>query len=169
MSVVEIRKYPDPRLRKKCKPVVEITPEIYKLIANLIDTMYSESGVGLAASQVGVPLRICVIDVRPGGKNKPYILINPQITKKKGVLMEHEGCLSFPGVSQIVKRARNVRVEAINEKGIPVVIEGDELLGRALQHEIDHLDGKVFIQRMPLWKRIKVLLEIKKRKKAGLW
>jgi peptide deformylase len=169
MSMLKIRKYGDPVLRKKCRHIDEITLEVAKLASDMLETMYANRGVGLAACQVGVPVRMCVIDVRPEGNKKPLILINPRIISKKGVFTEVEGCLSFPGIAAEIKRHRHVKVNAINEKGLPVVIEGRDLLSKALQHEIDHLDGKVFIARLPLLKKFRVQYEIRKRKKAGQW
>lgn len=169
MSVLKICKYGDPVLRKKCKPVSELNPELNKLITNMLDTLYAVPGVGLAANQVGVPLRVCVIDVKPGGRKQPLVLINPVIRDKKGKVVEEEGCLSFPGLSAKVKRFKDVRVEAVNEHGMPVVIEGSDLLARALQHEIDHLEGKAFIDYLTLFRKLKLKAEIRKRKKEGNW
>jgi peptide deformylase len=169
MSLLEIKKYPDKVLRKKCKIVKEITPEIKKLIKDMQDTMYAAPGVGLAACQVGEPLRIVVIDPTPREKHQPIALINPKFVKKEGRRSEDEGCLSLPGLSTKVKRYAKVAVEAVNEKGLPVVVEGDELVARVLQHEIDHLDGIVFIDHLPWWQKIKVKREINKRRKQGTW
>ncbi|MBN1822805.1 MAG: peptide deformylase [Endomicrobiales bacterium] len=169
MSLLEIRKFPEPVLKKKCKNVAELTPKVEKLIRDMFETMYFASGVGLAASQVGVPLRICVIDTRPRGKKQPMVLINPKLVSKKNKIYEEEGCLSFPGIVARIKRHKDVKVEAVDEKGMPVVIEGSGLLGRAIQHEMDHLDGKVFIDYLPWWTRRRIRGEIKKRKKEGTW
>ncbi|MCB4792109.1 MAG: peptide deformylase [Elusimicrobia bacterium] len=169
MSILKIYKYGEPILKKKCLPVKEITPEIKKLAGDMLETMYINNGVGLAASQVGVPDRICVIDVRPEGKRKPLVLINPKITDKSGKMLEEEGCLSFPGIAASIKRHKNVKVSAINENGMPVIVEGAGLLSKALQHELDHLDGKVFISRLPIYKKLHVQYLIRKRKKLGEW
>ncbi|MBN1622185.1 MAG: peptide deformylase [Endomicrobiales bacterium] len=169
MSILKIRKYGDSVLRKKCKPIKQITPEIKKLISDMFDTMYANSGVGLAASQVGVPLRLLIIDTKPAGKKQPLVLINPRIIRKSGKIYEVEGCLSFPGIATEIKRYKNVTVNAINEEGLPIIVEGKELLSRAIQHEIDHLEGIVFTKRMPLLKRFKIQYEIRKRKKQGMW
>jgi peptide deformylase len=169
MSVLKIHKYGEPVLKKKCLPVKEITPQIKELIADMLETMYANMGLGLAANQVGALDRICVIDVRPEGKRKPIVLINPKIVEKKGVVTEEEGCLSFPGIAAEIKRNRNVKVSAINETGMPIVVEAKDMLSKALQHELDHLDGIVFINKLPFYKKIKVQYEIRKRKKNGEW
>jgi len=169
MSRLAIRKYGDPVLKQKCKPVEKITPKIKELLADMLETMYAAPGVGLAANQVGVSLRMCVIDVRPEGVRQPLILINPKIVSKSGAVKEEEGCLSLPGFTAMVKRSKEVRVEAVNEKGMPVVINGKDLLSRALQHEIDHLDGKIVMDYLPLWEKMVVKKEIKRRKKEGAW
>ncbi|OGS18602.1 MAG: peptide deformylase [Elusimicrobia bacterium RIFOXYA2_FULL_50_26] len=169
MSKLAIRKYGDPVLKQKCKPVEKITPKIKELLADMLETMYAAPGVGLAANQVGVSLRMCVIDVRPEGVRQPLILINPKIVSKSGAVKEEEGCLSLPGFTAMVKRSKEVRVEAVNEKGMPVVINGKDLLSRALQHEIDHLDGKIVMDYLPLWEKMVVKKEIKRRKKEGAW
>lgn len=169
MSILKICKYGDPVLKKKCKPVAELNQDIKKLAADMLETMYAAPGAGLAANQVGVPLRMCVIDVKPDGRRQPLVLINPVIKEKKGRMTDDEGCLSFPGISAMVKRFRNIKVEAVNEKGMPVVVEGSDLLARALQHELDHLDGKVFIDYLTLFKKMQIKSEIRKRKKAGTW
>ena len=169
MSVKKIYKYGEAVLRKKCAPVERITPEIKKLIDDMFDTMYKAPGAGLAASQVGVPLRVCVIDVSPEGKRQPVALINPKIIHKKGKVVQEEGCLSFPGLFAEVKRFDNIRVQAINEKALPYEIECSGILSRAIQHELDHLDGKLFIDYLSFFKRRKLVKEIKNRKKSGNW
>lgn len=167
--LLPIRKYGDPVLVRPAKPVAAVDDEIRRLIPVMLRTMYAEPGIGLAAPQVGVSLRLMVVDVAPEGKSQPLVLINPVIEKKKGRIRSEEGCLSFPGIQVTVPRAAWVRVAAVDEKGAPVVVEGDGLLSRCLQHEMDHLDGVVMIDHLSLAKRLKVLWEIRKRKKAGLW
>jgi peptide deformylase len=169
MAKLNIRKYGDPVLRKKCKPVTEINEDINRLIRDMLETLYQAPGIGLAANQVGVPLKLCVIDVKPGGRREPLVLINPVITGKKGRAHEEEGCLSFPGLSAKVKRASEVRVEAVNEKGLPIIVEGREVMARCLQHEIDHLEGKVFLDYLPFLQKLKFKREIQKLKKEGGW
>jgi peptide deformylase len=169
MSLLKIRKLGDPVLKKKCKPVKEITPEIKQLAADMLETMYAAPGVGLAASQVGVPVRICVIDTKPEGNRAPIVLINPRIILKKGKVLEEEGCLSLPGISAKVKRFSEVSVEGVNEKGFPVSVSGRGMLSRVLQHEIDHLEGRVFIDYLSWWARQKLMREIRKKRKLEGW
>lgn len=146
-----------------------IDAEIQKLVRDMFQTMYDAPGVGLAANQIGVSLALAVIDVQPDGKKSPLVLINPKIVKLKGRLFEEEGCLSIPGFLAKVKRYAYAQVLALNEKGLPVTYAGEGLLARALQHETDHLNGKFYIDHLPLFKRWKIKTEIGKRKKSGLW
>jgi len=169
MSILKIRKLGDPALKKKCKPVAEITPEIKQLAADMLETMYDAPGMGLAACQVGVPLRVCVIDTKPGGRSAPIVLINPKIVSKRGSIVDEEGCLSLPGIVAKVRRYTDVNVEAVNDKGFPVSVAGKGLLSKALQHEIEHLDGKVFIDNLSWLKKQKLLLEIRKKRKLEGW
>ena len=170
MSVLSIRKYGDPILRQKCEEVKEITPEIRQLIRDMIETMHAAPGAGLAASQVGVPLRICVIDISPSDRpRRPMALINPRITAKSERVEEEEGCLSLPGLVTMVKRYRSVTVEATNDKGFPLKFQGTDLLARALQHEIDHLDGKMYVDYLSLLGRKRFEQVIKKKRKEAGW
>ncbi|AGC68341.1 peptide deformylase Def [Thermoclostridium stercorarium subsp. stercorarium DSM 8532] len=141
MAIRQIRKKGDEILRKKSKPVKEINDRINELIDDMLDTMYDANGVGLAAPQVGVLKRICVIDVGEG----PIVLINPEkIEESAEQVVDIEGCLSIPGVYGEVKRPERVVVKALNRKGESFTIEGTGLLARALCHEMDHLDGILF-------------------------
>lgn len=145
MAELKIVEYPNPILLKKTEPILDVKKaSIKKLISDMLETMEENNGVGLAAPQVGKSLRLCVIRV----EDETYILINPRITYKS-YLKEiwEEGCLSFPGKFIPVKRHKKVRVKAKNELGEEVTLKADGLLSRALQHEIDHLDGKVFIEK----------------------
>lgn len=169
MAILKIKKYGDPILRKKAKPVAEIDAGVKKLVRDMFETMYEAPGAGLAATQVGVPLRVCVIDVKPEGRRQPIALINPVIKSKKGKVFQDEGCLSFPGLSAKVKRCAEVKVEAVNEHGMPVEVDGKEILAIALQHELDHLDGKVFLDYLPFLQKLKLKREIRRRKKEGTW
>lgn len=153
MAELKIVEYPNPILLKKTEPVLDVKKaSIKKLISDMLETMEKNNGVGLAAPQIGKSLRLCVIRV----ENETYILINPRVTYKS-YLKEiwEEGCLSFPGKFIPVKRHKKVRVKAQNELGEEITLKAAGLLSRALQHEIDHLDGKVFIEK-----------EIKVRKKT---
>ncbi len=140
---LEIRKNGDPILREKCKPVIVIDEEIKKLASDMLETMYSADGVGLAAPQVGINKRMFVIDVGNG----PLVMINPRILLRIGEENGREGCLSIPGLWGEVARAQKIDVEAMNLQGDKVRIEGDSLLARAIQHEFDHLNGILFIDK----------------------
>jgi len=141
MAIREIRKKGDEVLRKKSKPVKEINDKVKELIDDMIETMYHANGVGLAAPQVGVLKRICVIDVGEG----PIVLINPEkIEESEEQIQDIEGCLSIPGIYGEVKRPERVVVKALNKEGDPYTVEGTGLLARALCHEMDHLDGILF-------------------------
>lgn len=169
VNLLKIRKYGDPVLRKKAAPVTEVTDELRKTIFSMFRTMYAEPGVGLAAPQVGVSLRLMVMDVAPEGKSRPMVFINPKIEETKGRLTMEEGCLSFPDIFAKISRPEWVRVSALNEKGLPVTVSGGGLLARCILHEIDHLDGKLMIDRMTLPARLKAQWDIRRRKKAGTW
>lgn len=148
MTILKIQKYGADCLRKPSKEVSKISKKIQKLIEDMVDTMYANDGVGLAAPQVGENLRIFVIDITdPKEAPDPIIFINPKIVKKNGATNSYEGCLSFPQMYTNVRRYSNITVKATNFDGKPFVIEakGGELLSRAIQHEFDHLDGLLFI------------------------
>jgi peptide deformylase len=155
MAVLEIKKYPERVLKEKATPVADIDSEIQRLIDDMIETMYAAPGIGLAAPQVGVSKRIIVIDVsvKEGEKTPLIVLINPEIITAQGEIESEEGCLSLPGYITTIKRAERVTVEGLNRDGVKIRIEGDGLLSRALQHEIDHLEGKLLIDRISSIKR----------------
>ena len=140
MAIREIRKKGDDILRKTCKPVQDLNDRVRELIDDMLETMYEADGVGLAAPQVGVMKRLCVIDVGEG----PIVLINPEKIKETGAQYEVEGCLSVPGIYGEVKRPAKVVVKALNEKGEEIAVEGEGFLARAISHEMDHLDGVLF-------------------------
>lgn len=157
MAIRKLRYLGDPVLRHKAAPVDGITDEIRSLIADMFDTMYAEEGVGLAAPQVGVGDRVIVIDPRDD-EIEPFALINPEIVQLGDDLeRDEEGCLSIPGLKEIVERPATVRIEALSAGGERVAIEAEGLLARILQHEVDHLDGILFIDRVSALKR-KLLL-----------
>lgn len=145
MAIRNIREMGDPILEKNCKEVKEVTPRIRELIEDMLDTMYEANGVGLAAPQVGILKRIVVIDVT--GED-PYILINPKILETSGEQTGPEGCLSVPGKSGIVTRPEHVKAQAYDINMKPFEIEGDELLARAICHELDHLDGHLYVEKV---------------------
>lgn len=161
MAILEIKEYGDPVLREKALPVEEVTPEILNLIKDMTETMYTASGVGLAASQVGVPKRIILVD---GEEDGLIVLINPMIIKSEGEIVAEEGCLSVPDIYSQVKRSLKVTVKALNQNGDPIEITKEDLTARALQHEIDHLDGILFIDRMGRMERQMLLNKLKKKK-----
>ncbi|MDA8100022.1 MAG: peptide deformylase [Nitrospiraceae bacterium] len=159
MAIHEIRKYPDPVLKAKTGRVDRFDESLERLIKDMIETMYAAAGVGLAANQIGVPLQLAVIDIssrEEGGPKHPVIvLINPEILEQKGSVVADEGCLSIPDFSESVKRSAWVKVRALDRAGKPFEIEGEGLLAKALQHEIDHLNGLLFVDRLsPLKKNI---------------
>ena len=157
MAVRALRFFGDPALRETCREVEEVDDDVRALIDDLVDTMYAEDGIGLAAPQVGVPLRVFVYDVQDP-EIKPGALINPRIVDAEGSVRESEGCLSIPGLTEIVERSDRVVVEGLDREGEPVRIEADGLLSRCLQHERDHLDGVLFVDRVSPLKR-KMLLK----------
>jgi peptide deformylase len=161
MSIREICKYPDPVLRKKTQPVEKIDPALEQLIDDMIETMHAAPGVGLAANQVGVSLQLAVIDLtssedRKKGKPHPIlVIINPEILSQEGAVVEEEGCLSIPEYAETVKRAAKVKVRAKDRQGRPFELEAEGLMAKALQHEIDHLNGVLFVDRLsPLKKSV---------------
>jgi peptide deformylase len=154
MAVRDILKYPDPRLREVAKPVERVTDEIRQLVEDMAETMYAAPGCGLAANQIGVDLRVFVIDV--ASEDEPSdlrVFINPEILETDGVQSWNEGCLSFPGVSEDIKRAERVRVRALDVEGKPFELEADGLLAVAVQHETDHLNGVLMIDKLTALKR----------------
>lgn len=168
MSILTILEFPDERLRKKAEPVQVVDASIRKLTDDMLETMYESRGVGLAATQVNVHKRVIVIDVSEE-KNAPLYLINPEIVEKDGVEESEEGCLSVPGFFEKVKRAEHIRVRALNRDGKPFEIEAKDLLAVCVQHEMDHLEGKLFVDYLSPLKRqrIKTKLEKLHKMEAG--
>lgn len=150
MSVLEIKKYPDKILKQKTAEISDLDGMTQQLIDDMLETMHCAHGLGLAANQIGVSKRVCIIDLSLKEDNHVplIILINPVIIEKEGVVDAEEGCLSLPGYMTSIKRAEKVFVKGFNREGKPVEFEGTGLLGRALQHEIDHLEGLLMIDRM---------------------
>ncbi len=142
MAIREIRTLGDEVLTKVCKPVTEMTARTLELIEDMIETMYEANGVGLAAPQVGILKRIVVIDIGDG----PIVMINPEILEKSGSQTGDEGCLSYPGKSGVVTRPNYVKARALNENMEEYIIEGEELMARAICHELDHLDGHMYVE-----------------------
>ncbi len=159
MAIRDIRKYPDPVLRIKTEPVKAFDAALQRLIDDMLETMYAAPGVGLAANQVGVSLQLAVIDVsgreEKGPRRAPVVLINPEILSREGTVVAEEGCLSIPDYAENVKRATKVKVRAQDRSGKAFEVEADGLFAKALQHEIDHLNGILFVDRLsPLKKSI---------------
>lgn len=168
MAVLEILKYPDPALKELSRPVNEVTGETIRLIRDMVDTMYAAPGVGLAAPQVGVLQRVIVLDVDHEHPKKQLIkLINPEIRHAEGEVVWEEGCLSVRDFTAEIKRAAQVLVIGRDEKEKEVKVEAEGLLAVALQHEIDHLDGKLFIDRISRLKRDLYTRRIKKMLRSG--
>jgi peptide deformylase len=149
MAILDIKKYPEKVLLKKAIPVKEFDSELQKLIDDMIETMYAAPGIGLAANQVGISKQVIVIDISSMEENAPLIvLVNPQIVSSSGESETEEGCLSVPGYTTVVKRCERVRVSGIGRDCKPLEIEGTGLLARALQHEVDHINGILLIDRI---------------------
>ena len=169
--VLKILKYGEPVLEQPADHISDFnSPDLTELIENMFETMYAAKGVGLAAPQVGISKRVTVIDISVGeDETKKLVLINPEIVAREGTQVGEEGCLSIPGFREPVTRANKVTVKAHNEKGEPIDLSGEELLARAFQHEIDHLNGKLFINHLSSLKREIIRRKIKKMQKAGEW
>ena len=163
--VREILIWPDPRLREQAQEVEAVDDQARAIVADMFETMYGSNGVGLAAPQIGVSLRIVTIDTTPKQEGvKPLALINPVIVKAEGETVYEEGCLSIPGEAEEVTRAEKVTVRALDKDGKAFEVEGTGLLAIALQHEIDHLDGKVFVDRVSALKRELIKRRMKRLK-----
>ncbi len=164
MALLPILRYPDPRLHMRAAPVTVVDDAIRQLVADMAETMYEAPGIGLAATQVNVHKRVVVIDVSED-KSALRVFVNPEIVEREGEQVCEEGCLSVPGIYEKVTRAERVRVKALDERGEPFELETDGLLAVCIQHEIDHLDGKVFVEYLSSLKlgRIKTKLAKKAR------
>ena len=166
MPLLTILHHPDPRLREKAQPVTRFDAELQRLIDDMFETMYDAPGVGLAATQVGVPLRLAVMDCgdEDGGRD-PRVMINPEILETTEPDVVEEGCLSVPGVSDRVSRFTRLRARALDRDGKPWEIEAEGLMAQCIQHEIDHLDGKLYIDRLSSLKRERLLKRLRKAQK----
>jgi peptide deformylase len=161
LSILTILEFPDERLRKKAAVVKTVDDKIKKLVDDMLETMYESKGVGLAATQVDVHQRIIVIDVSEE-KDDPLFLINPEILEKDGIKESEEGCLSVPGFYEKVNRAEHVRVKALNREGKPFEFEARDLLAVCVQHEMDHLNGKLFVDYISSLKRQRIKKKLEK-------
>lgn len=167
MALLDILHYPDERLRNKAKPVAVVDDAIRRLLDDMFETMYHAPGIGLAAIQVNVAKRVIVVDVS-AEKNQPMCFINPEILAKDGVEQHEEGCLSVPGFYETVERAEHIKVRALDRDGNPFEIETGELLAICIQHEIDHLDGKLFVDYLSPLKRQRIKKKLEKAQKADI-
>lgn len=161
MSILTILEFPDERLRKKAAPVKTVDQSIRQLADDMLETMYHAKGVGLAANQVNVQLRVIVIDVSEE-RNAPIFLINPEILARDGVKESEEGCLSVPTFYEKVKRAEHIRVKALDKNGVGFEFEARDLLAVCVQHEIDHLEGKLFVDYLSPLKRQRIKAKLQK-------
>jgi len=168
MAVLEILKYPHPVLKKRCAPVARVDDELKRLIGDMRETMYQANGIGLAACQVGVPKRIVVMDVSPLDPNHGFFaILNPEITFGEGEVDYEEGCLSVPDCTEKIKRKEKIRVRGLSPEGEEIEISGEGILSIALQHEIDHLNGVLILDRLSSLKRGLYRKRLKKEKERG--
>jgi peptide deformylase len=164
MALLPILEFPDPRLRTRATPVEQVDASIRKLIDDMFETMYAAPGIGLAATQVNVHKRVLVVDVTED-RSKPLALINPEITAREGVEETEEGCLSVPGIYDKVTRAEKIRVKTLDRSGKQIEIEADGLLAVCIQHEMDHLEGKLFVDYLSELKRTRIRKKLEKERK----
>jgi len=164
MAILDILNYPDPRLYTVAKPVKEVDATIRRLIDDMAETMYAAPGIGLAATQVDVHQQIIVIDISEDKQN-PQVFINPKLVSKTGSQDYEEGCLSVPGIYDTVTRAEKITVEALDRNGKPFTLEAEGLLAVCIQHEMDHLLGKVFVDYLSQLKQIRIKNKMKKRQR----
>jgi peptide deformylase len=164
MAKLTILEFPDPRLRTRAAPVTEFDPALKKLAADMLETMYEAPGIGLAATQVNVHRQILVLDVSEE-KDQPMVIVNPKIVSREGSQTYQEGCLSVPGIFADVDRADRIRVEAQDAEGNPLAIEADGLLAVCIQHEMDHLVGKLFVDYLSPLKRELVRKKLEKQRR----
>lgn len=167
MAILNILHFPDERLRTKAKPVAEVTNKHRTLISDMLETMYDAPGIGLAATQVNVHERILVIDISDE-KDQPVVLINPEILEKEGDQEFDEGCLSVPGIYETLHRAEKVRVKALNDKGENFEMRAEGLLAICIQHEIDHLEGKLFVDYLSQLKKQRIRKKLEKQQKNAM-
>jgi peptide deformylase len=167
MALRKILQYPDPRLRVQALPVVRVDQEIRGLIRDMAETMYEAPGIGLAATQINVAKRVVVIDISPD-HNDLRVFVNPVIVHSEGVYGIEEGCLSVPGIYEEVERARKVRVEAMDGNGARFQLEAEDLLAVCIQHEIDHLDGKVFVDYLSRLKQQRIRKKLEKQQRLAM-
>lgn len=161
MAILEILEYPDPRLRTRAQPVENVDDELRQLVGDMLETMYAAPGIGLAATQVNVHKRILVVDVSEN-RDDPRVIINPQIIERDGVQVMEEGCLSVPGIYDSVERAERIRVRCLGLDGEPIEMEAEGLLAVCIQHEMDHLEGRLFVDYLSSLKRQRIRKKLEK-------
>jgi peptide deformylase len=166
MAILNILHFPDPRLRNVARPVEQVDDTIRQLLDDMLETMYDAPGIGLAATQVNVDKRIVVIDISEE-RNQPLYLINPEILELDGVEEMEEGCLSVPGVYELVQRADRVRIRSLDREGQPFELAAEGLLAVCIQHEIDHLDGKLFVDYLSQLKRTRIRKKLEKEQRQA--
>ena len=164
MTILDILHFPDVRLRKQAQPITQVDDSIRQLIADMLETMYAESGIGLAATQINVHKQVVVIDISPKN-DQALCLINPEIVEMKGDAINEEGCLSVPDIHAEVNRAEYIRVKALNEQGEAIEFAAEGLLAICIQHELDHLKGKLFVDYLSPLKFKRLRDKLKKQKK----
>ena len=164
MARLPILEFPDPRLRTRAAPVAEVDASIRKLIDDMFETMYAAPGIGLAATQVNVHKRVLVVDVTEN-RSQPLALINPEIVSRDGVEETEEGCLSVPGIYDKVTRAERIRVRTLDRNGKQIELDADGLLAVCIQHEMDHLEGKLFVDYLSELKRTRIRKKLEKERK----
>lgn len=166
MAKLEVLRFPDPRLRVVAKPVEAVTDETRRIASDMLETMHDEYGIGLAAVQVNIPQRIVVIDTSAEG-DSPMYLVNPEITQREGSVEMEEGCLSVPEFRALVPRAEKIRCRALDMDGKEYELEADGLLAVCIQHEIDHLDGRLFVDYLSAHKRERIAEKLQKMARDG--
>ena len=164
MALLQILEFPDPRLRNRAQPVTHVDAALRTLIDDMFETMYAAPGIGLAATQVNVAKRVLVIDLSEK-RDQPLALINPEILERSGIEETEEGCLSVPGYFDKVTRAEKIRVRALDRDGKQIEFDADGLLAVCIQHEIDHLDGKLFVDYLSELKRTRIRKKLEKERK----
>ena len=164
MSLLTILEYPDPRLRTRAEPVETVDDELRRLVDDMLETMYAAPGIGLAATQVDVHKRVLVLDISDT-KDEPHCFINPEILERNGVTFGEEGCLSVPGITDSVERAEQIRVRALDRSGESFEMDAEGLLAICIQHEIDHLDGTLFVDYLSPLKRQRIKKKAVKARK----
>ena len=166
MAILRILEYPDPRLRTKAKPVAAVDATIVRLVDDMLETMYAAPGIGLAASQVNVHKRIVVIDISEN-RDQPHVFINPSLSVSGDQLETEEGCLSVPGFYEPVTRYERATINALDRAGEPFELDAEGLLAVCVQHECDHLDGKLFVDYLSRLKRSRIRKKLEKQQRVG--